>query len=658
MKELFKHGRTAGKRRHLLVFLLSCSFFALFSQEAKRNILTSSISRERLESVLLSRDRFRPLPGYHDPCWASLDKNTREYFISRGEKFLGYDWPSLLARRYMDFDIDGNRTRFSERYYARRNVLADLCMAEIMERKGRFIDDIINGVWLILEESTWVVPAHSGGNKLHDISDVTVDLFSAETAGLLAWVDYFLGETFDTVTPLIRKRLHEEVDRRVIQSMLDHDDFWYMGYTGRIPNNWNPWIVSNWLTAVLLLEEDRDRRTASVWKALDVLDQYLNPHPADGGCDEGPGYWGHAGASLFDCLFLVGTATNGVFYAFDDPLVRNIGTYICKIRIQDNWYVNFADGSAVNNHAPGTLYRIGRVLEDMDMMAMAAELYRSHPGLDENTDGRSPFGLRRLPNLMILDEMASFTGPFLPELNSLFPDLEVAVAREKEDGSGFFVAIKGGYNNESHNHNDVGSFVLFCDGKPVLVDAGVGTYTAKTFSSERYTIWTMQSAYHNLPTLNGEMQAAGDSYRAKGFGMTADESGIRVAMDIAGAYPDYAYTTEWNRSLELDREKRTVTLEDSWSQERQLKRNQWHFIAAYEPEVKGNGEIVLSNGSDRVLMQFGKHFFAKVEPVPIDDPRLEKVWGDKLWRLTLTTGKKGLRGKESFSWIRGVTRKK
>ena len=38
-----------------------------------------------------------------------------------------------------------------------------------------------------------------------------------------------------------------------------------------------------------------------------------------------------------------------------------------------------------------------------------------------------------------------------------------------------FVAAKGGFNNESHNHNDVGTFSLYVNTIPVIIDAGVGT---------------------------------------------------------------------------------------------------------------------------------------------------------------------------------------
>lgn len=50
------------------------------------------------------------------------------------------------------------------------------------------------------------------------------------------------------------------------------------------------------IVAALLVEPDQGRRTALVHKALRSLDKYLGPHPQDGGCDEGPNYWGRAPA--------------------------------------------------------------------------------------------------------------------------------------------------------------------------------------------------------------------------------------------------------------------------------------------------------------------------------------------------------------------------
>src|SRR5438876_12215041 len=93
-------------------------------------------------------------------------------------------------------------------------------------------------------------------------------------------------------------------------------------------NNWNPWINSNWLAAALLLEADPGRRTRSVYKIMRSLDNFINIYPDDGASDEGPGYWGRAGASLFDNLELLGSATNGTIDIYRAPLVRSMGQYI------------------------------------------------------------------------------------------------------------------------------------------------------------------------------------------------------------------------------------------------------------------------------------------------------------------------------------------
>ena len=55
---------------------------------------------------------------------------------------------------------------------------------------------------------------------------------------------------------------------------------------------------------------------------------------------------------------------------------------------------------------------------------------------------------------------------------------------KKDSFYGFFFGAKGGFNAESHNHNDVGSCVMYFDGKPCLIDLGREEYTAKTFSSK------------------------------------------------------------------------------------------------------------------------------------------------------------------------------
>ena len=109
--------------------------------------------------------------------------------------------------------------------------------------------------------------------------------------------------------------------------------------------------------------------------------------------------------------------------------------------------------------------------------------------------------------------------------------------------------------DESHNHNDVGNFILFQNGHPVLIDIGVGTYTAQTFNAHRYELFYMQSEYHNCPTINNVAQHAGSQYSSHNVSFVehANNGGIHFSADIAKAYPTEAHVKQWIRSFDFDR---------------------------------------------------------------------------------------------------------
>jgi hypothetical protein len=128
--------------------------------------------------------------------------------LAKAEEYLTYEWPSIPATKSLLFVRNGNRTEYQDISLKKRSVLGTLLLAEIYENKGRFIDQIIDGIWSICEESYWGIHAHlpSGPQYkgLVDVRDPVVDLFAAETASLLAWTDYLIGKRLDAVSPQIR----------------------------------------------------------------------------------------------------------------------------------------------------------------------------------------------------------------------------------------------------------------------------------------------------------------------------------------------------------------------------------------------------------------------------------------------------------------------
>ncbi|MBN1642140.1 MAG: heparinase II/III family protein [Anaerolineae bacterium] len=624
-------------------------------------LLTVRYPPETLPALLLPRANWHPFPTIDDrEAWAALPDSVRQGYLAGGEAALASEWSLLLATRYLDYARVGNRSRFQDLSFSRRGKLGALVLAECIENQGRFLDEIANGIWLICEESSWCIPAHIGvqraGTDLPDTTEPIVDLFAAETSELLAWTDYLLGHKLAAVSPLVRPRLRRDIQQRILDPCLERDDFWWMGFLPRRVNNWNPWINSNWLVSALLIEEDPDRRIAAVAKSMRSIDRFVGPYPRDGGCDEGPGYWGRAGASLLDCLELLHSASDGQIDLYDEPLVREIGRFIYRVQIDDEYFVNFADASAIVTPAPAVVFRYGQRIGDPDLMALGAWLAQDQDLLHPSGDRRGSLS-RVLPTIFWLDEILS-VEPRMPLPRDVWLDqIQVAVARDRAGSSaGLYVAAKGGHNAESHNHNDVGNFVVYVDGQPVLVDAGVEAYTRKTFSPQRYEIWTMQSAYHSLlPTIDGVMQAPGQQFAARDATHQADDAAARFSLDIAGAYPPEAKLAKWVRTITLQRGAH-VEIADAYRLGAPAGEITLSLITPCQVDMSTRGQIVLSEAplpggrrtGEAVVTYDPQQFTVSVEEVPITDDRMGGVWGSSLSRIVFAAHQPALEGAWTF----------
>jgi hypothetical protein len=621
---------------------------------------------------LVAKHNWHPYPRLADrAAWENLPEPVRQYEIKRGEFALDFAWPSLTAVRFLDFARNGNRSHYEALHFERRGRVLDLVIAECVEGQGRFVDQLLNGLWLILEESYWGVPAHIGmqaaGPGLPDTADITVDLFAAETGALLANVLYLVGSSLDPISPLIRARIERKIDQRILTPCLERDDFGWMGFNRRSgrPNNWNPWICSNWLSCVLLVEADSERRRQSVAKIMRTLDNFLDPYPADGGCDEGPSYWGRAGASLYDNLILLDEATDGQVALWDDPLVQHMAAFIYRAQIADDYYINFADAPAVVTPDAALVYQFGQHIGDADMAALGAWLARRQglfaPDMAQagTTTRRIQNIPRHVPMLFSLAEMAEAPAYQPLPRDTWLPDIQVLVARDQaRTADGFFLAAKGGHNAESHNHNDIGQFVVYVDGRPLLVDAGVETYTRKTFSAERYSIWTMQSGYHNLPTINGVMQTPGEIFTAQSVRYAADDKMAQLSLDIAPAYPPEANLQTWERSIRLER-RQQITVVDSYQLAQPAEEITLNLLTPCTVDLSDDGVIqllpapVASGQSAAGQVRYDRQVFtAQVEVIDIDDESLRRAWGPHLRRVVLTA----LNPPPQATWTLTITR--
>lgn len=543
---------------------------------------------------------------------------------------------SLRASWYMEFVTKKDRRHFEDRYYRRRAVLSAYVFLEAIENDGKHLEKIVDLLWMISEETEWSLPAHIGAMETSDAlpwyKNPCLDLFCAETGALVSVVYAILKEKLDRISKNICLRIEDVLHERIVQNYLNHNYKW-MGLEGQKVNNWNAWINSNVLLTALNISKDPEEKEAVVRKVMQTLDIFLNQCPDDGACDEGPGYWGKAALSAMETLYLLDEATNGYVQLWDSEKLKNMAEFVVNAYIGKRRFVNFADAAAFLGMDAEPMYRFGKKLHSLKLLSMAKEL----------SGHKVPFSMGykfkdTMKVLCVGEERADlrrFEGDFEFVQDCYLPSIQFFTAREK--GNGLFLAAKGGHNDESHNHNDIGSFMIYKNGVPFFADAGVMEYSAKTFNPEtRYTLWNNQSDYHSVPQIDGKGQKEGRTFAAKNPQYQVDGACSSFSLDMAEAYENKADIICWNRSFVLDRIKKEIQITEQF----RLKRAcpvRLHFLCCMPPEQTENGFVFRAADGTTLLMQVPTAaFHCAAEEIVLTDPKQNLAWGEKLYRMVLS----------------------
>ena len=566
----------------------------------------------------------------------SIKQRILDSYVRYGERYIGCRWESPSATLFAEFKTNGNRTRYEQWTFGKRRQLAALVLAEKVEGKGRFMPDIVNGIMSTLEETWWGIPAHYS-TKVMRPEDQNVDLFNAETAGLIAWTRHALQQQIDSFSSLLSQRIDSEIERRMLIPALNTNYWWK-----KASMNWNPWICSNWLACVKFCEHDSVRRDKALTQIASAMNAFADGYPDDGGCDEGPTYWDRAAASLYECASMMPNSQS-LPASFLSSL-KKMAAYCYATYIADGYCLSFADSHGNRLvQQPNVMYPFALYVDDSVMRRFAKYIAVEKGFLEDaaslyDQSGNYPTLGRELVFLSHLDEFLEEKAEEPHPADTWLHSLQIMTARRGQ----MFLGMKGGHNDESHNHNDVGSFVVYHNGKPILVDPGVGEYTSKTFSKERYTIWTMQSAYHNLPQVSGFDQHEGRKYAAH----DVKYSKGMLSLDLRDCYPSDAGIKKWNRTVAINK-KGVVTLTDDYLLEKVVSTVREMFVSAVCPvldEQKG----VISLGSCILTYPKSK---CDVDIQPLSDrldPMLRSMWSDGLWRIVITSKNMSTNDKLSF----------
>ena len=196
---------------HISYFL--CFHSILSAQELNDISLAKQYPRSSLDKILLSQKEWQPFPTWsHPQGLEEIPAKVRQAYISEAEALLDMEWKPLPATVFLQYARNGNRSNYQDLSFGRRENVATLVLGEVFERQGRFMDQIIDGLWAICEETYWGISAHNAGRGLPDVENPIIDLFAAETGALMAWTYYLMGSQLDEINPLITKRILMETD--------------------------------------------------------------------------------------------------------------------------------------------------------------------------------------------------------------------------------------------------------------------------------------------------------------------------------------------------------------------------------------------------------------------------------------------------------------
>ena len=577
---------------------------------------------------LLTEEGRRLFPAAEDrPAWESIRPEHRAEILELAESYAKQPYPMRTATGFLAFVREGSRKADEEPYFFRRRKLCAALLGFCAGEENR-LDDLVDGVWCICEESSWVISAHNvnaipgapaaAEYPLPDTRRPYVDLFSAQTGMILSFAASLAGEALNRVSGEIVPRIRREIRSRILDPFMETDDFWWMGFRRKDLCNWTPWIVSNVMYCAVMSPMEPEGLGALLERGCGMLDRWLDCVPADGGCDEGAGYWNMAGGAFLDCLELLERVTGGRLTFWQEEKIRNIMLFPLRAEIGSGWFLNFADCDARPFISGERLQTAGEKLGLPELADMGLRLRGT---LNDQLADVPHFG-RALQLLFHPAEAkkTAVSSDALRNRSCWMPDLQAGLFRR----DGLTLCCKGGHNGESHNHNDVGSFMLYIDGEPEIVDAGNMTYTAKTFSGERYTLWNTRSGYHNLPLIGETEQRAGTAFRARE--VCPGENG--VSLEMADAYPPEAELISLRRQLALEPEGLRLTDEIQTKNPRPVT---WVFLLRHKPTAERG---VLRAG--RLEMAYPEELRFGCEEVKVTDPRMARNWPGSLWRVCLS----------------------
>lgn len=516
------------------------------------------------------------------PLYADMIEEIK----NEGERLLEEPVPALTPDLYALFEQTGNRLAYEGPYFLRRRRLTAFALLHMLcpsnDAYRSALEDVIEA---IMTEPTWCLPAHMRGQEI----DRNIDLFAAETGFAFCEIVTLAGESLSSH---LREEMLMQVDRRLFLPYLSYGPY----HWETADHNWAAVCAGSIASAALLIERDSDRLTDIILKALDTMKHYLSGFGEDGACLEGPGYWNYGFGYFTAFSDLLLRATGGRASLFDDKKVRMIAEFQQRCYLTRNRPANFSDAMPNVNVHIGLSDYLAAVYEDVEYAPLAIRA--------AFTDDHCARFAPALRNLIWFRPDAERDADWKPG-SAYFTDAEWLVSRSRTGEGSFGFAAKGGNNNEPHNHNDVGHFIVLADGDPAFAaDLGCGEYTAQYFGESRYGYDCTGAQGHSLPVIGGELQRPGADSAAVVLDAHTGDTEDRLELELASCYRAGALVSLKRRFIWRKTELPVLELTDSFRYVSEALPVTESFVSRCKPQLAGDGRILLEGDRHAVAIDY------------------------------------------------------
>ncbi|OAS82580.1 MULTISPECIES: heparinase II/III domain-containing protein [Metabacillus] len=519
-----------------------------------------------------------------------------EEIRAEAERLLFEPDKELTFSNFTIFREIGSRLEYEKVYFAKRRRLNTFALMALLEpNHPNYLEQLENTIWSICNEYTWCLPAHLKNSpematdmdvSIQSIqqSSYSIDLFAAETAFTLSEM---LTLTKNILDPLIQKRIQEEVYRRVLFPFINQPQFGWETST----HNWASVCAGSIGSAAIHLIEDEEILSVILERVLSSMGYYLKGFNDDGACMEGYGYWQYGFGFYVYFADLLKKKTAGEIDLFDSEKVHQIALFQQKCFIHKNQVVNFSDSNQQATVFLGISHYLKKIFHDIEVPEKGLRA----PYTEDHCSRWAP----AFRNLLWFNEQIE--GRPWHDKTYFLSDSQWFISRNDP----YVFACKGGHNDEPHNHNDIGHFILQKNGETFFKDLGSGLYSDAYFGEDRYTIFCNGSQGHSVPIINNQFQAEGISHNATITEVAIEQDIDIVEMNMTNAYNIALLETLTRRFTLIKNKKPELILTDTF----QFTENPESIVERFITpvlQITEDQEGVILEGNQKVKLKFNR----------------------------------------------------